>query len=422
MINRVLIAGGGTGGHLFPGLAVAEELRRRNRNVSASFVGTARGIESRILPGLGERLHLIDVAPLKGRDLQTAMASLARVPQALKQARAVLTQERPDLVIGVGGYASGPVLMAASLMRIPTAIMEQNASVGLTNRLLAPLVGRAYVAFEETARTLGAAKSRIVGNPVRRVFVDQARVAAFDPDAYAARRKTILVLGGSQGSKALNERLPEVLGPIAQAAGLEIVHQTGAAMQLEVSERYKALGVTARVVSFIDNVVAAYAQAAVVVCRAGATTVAELCVMGRPSLLIPFAGAADDHQTQNARALVEGGAGVLVPESEASHTRLEAELSRLIANPAMREDMGERARRLGRPDAAAAVVDDLAAWLGFGDADSSRLDNEEAPATTPPTTEASSSEPEPRRRQSLPRRRWVSPLDENLVFPQSQVA
>lgn len=365
MIRRVIMAGGGTGGHLFPGIAVVEELRRRRPDVEVTFVGTERGIEARVLPERGERLELIEVRPLKGRTAPELMRSMLMLPGAFTRASALISELRPDVVIGVGGYAAGPMLLAAAARGIPTAILEQNAHVGLTNRLLAPIAGRAYVAFEEAAAQLGERKARLVGNPVRRSFVDAARKALIDPDGFEARASQVFVLGGSQGAKALNETVPAALARLDLGErGVKVLHQTGAAMRDEVERRYADLGVEAEVVSFVDDMAKAYSSASLVIARAGATTLAEVCAIGRPSILVPYPYAADDHQARNAEALEKGGAAVSIRESHLTPGILAAEARRLLDDRDARVKMAEAARRHGRPDAAAAIVDDLAGWLG----------------------------------------------------------
>lgn len=365
MIRRIIVAGGGTGGHLFPGIAVVEELRRRQPDIDVTFVGTDRGIEARVLPAQGERLELLDVEPLKGRTALELMRSLTMIPGALSSASALVSRFRPDLVLGVGGYASGPMLLAAAARGVPTAILEQNAHVGLTNRLLAPLAGRAYVAFEEAAAQIGHRRAKLLGNPVRRAFVDAARAAMIDPDGFEARGRRIFVLGGSQGAKVLNDEVPAALGRLNLGArGLSVLHQTGAAMRDEVESRYRELGVDADVVTFVEDMAKAYASASLVIARAGATTLAEICAIGRPTILVPYPHAADDHQTRNAAALERAGAAVTIRQRDLSADRLASEAGRLLDDPTARKDMAEAARRHGRPDAAAAIVDDLFGWLG----------------------------------------------------------
>jgi len=365
MIRRIMVAGGGTGGHLFPGLAVVEELRRRVPGLEVKFVGTARGIEARVLPSRGEDLDLLKVTPLKGQGVGARFKSLARIPAAMKQASALMREFEPDLVLGVGGYASGPVLLSASLSGRPTAVLEQNAHVGMTNRILARFVDRAYISFEQTEDVFGKTKSRWTGNPVRHEFVQHARLAIADPEGFESRARSVLVLGGSQGARKLNEDVPRALAQADLAnRGLEVVHQTGESMRDEVEAIYRELGIQARVVTFIDEIARAYSNAALVVARAGATTLAELCAIGRPSILVPFPFAADDHQTKNAKALEEQGASICIRESELEVDALGELIGGLLDDPARRQTMARAARDHGRPDAAAVIVDDMLGWLG----------------------------------------------------------
>lgn len=365
MIGRIIVAGGGTGGHLFPGIAVVEELRRRVPGLEVLFVGSPRGIEARVLPERGERVELIDVSPLKGRSAGELLRGLGVLPAAIARATSLLRREKPDLVLGVGGYASGPMLLAAATLGIPTAVLEQNARVGLTNRMLGRIVGRAYVTFPETAASFRAGRAHVCGNPVRRAFVDAALAAMADPDGFEARARRVFVLGGSQGAKVLNETVPDAIARAGIAErGIEVLHQTGAAMRDEVQARYDALGVKAEVVPFIDDMARAYASAALVIARAGATTIAELCAVGRPSILVPYKHAADDHQGKNAEALAREGAAVAIREESLSVEQLASSISELTASATARRSMADAARRLGRPDAAATIVDDLCAWLG----------------------------------------------------------
>ena len=382
MIQRIMVAGGGTGGHLFPGLAVVEELRRRVSGLEVKFVGTARGIEARVLPGRGEDLDLLNVTPLKGTGVGARFKSFARIPRAMKDASALMREFEPDLVLGVGGYASGPVLLSASLSGRPTAILEQNALVGMTNRILARFVDRAYISFEQTEDVFGKTKSRWTGNPVRHEFVEHARLAIADPEGFESRARTVLVLGGSQGARKLNEDVPRAL---AQAGvvnrSLEVVHQTGESMRDEVEATYRELGIRARVVTFIDEIARAYSNAALVVARAGATTLAELCAIGRPSILVPYPFAADDHQTKNAKALEEQGASICIRESELEIDALGELVGGLLDDPARRQAMARAARDHGRPDAAAAIVDDMLGWLGGAEPAGESV---QAPPSEPP--------------------------------------
>jgi UDP-N-acetylglucosamine--N-acetylmuramyl-(pentapeptide) pyrophosphoryl-undecaprenol N-acetylglucosamine transferase len=366
MMERIILAGGGTGGHLFPGIAVMEELRRREPELEVLFVGTARGIETKVVPQLGERLACLEVTPLKGRTPGQLVKSLVALPQAGLEAARLVRQFRPNLVLGVGGYAAGPMVLAARTLGVKTALLEQNAHVGLTNRLLARVVGRAYLSFEETAPLFPAGSARVFGNPVRRSFVAAGTMARVDPLGFEMRARRVLVVGGSQGAKVLNELVPEALAQARLSElGIEVVHQTGHAMVESVRARYAQLGLQATVTPFIDDMARAYASAALVIGRAGATSLAEICAVGRPSLLIPFPFAADDHQWHNARALEARGASIALREQGLSAAQLAQQVGSLLREPERRRAMAEAARGLGRPDAAAAIVDDLWEWFGF---------------------------------------------------------
>jgi UDP-N-acetylglucosamine--N-acetylmuramyl-(pentapeptide) pyrophosphoryl-undecaprenol N-acetylglucosamine transferase len=365
MTLRVLVAGGGTGGHLFPGIAVVEELRRRLPRLEVLFAGTERGIEARLLPQLGERFEALDIRPLMGRAPAELARNAAMLPRSALQAIGLLRSFRPDLVIGLGGYAAGPVLMAAAALRVRSALLEQNAHVGLTNRLLSRSVGRAYLTYDETAPMFGAARARVLGNPVRRAFVDAARMSAHDPQGAQARSRSVLVLGGSQGARSLNESVPAALARAGVAElGVSVVHQTGQAMLAEVEARYRELGVSAEVVPFIDDMARAYIRASLVIARAGATTLAELCTIGRAAILVPYPHAAEDHQTRNARALERAGAALCVPEPALDPELLGRSVRALLTDGERRRKLADAARRQGRPEAAAAIVDDLLGWLG----------------------------------------------------------
>lgn len=364
MIERVILAGGGTGGHLFPGIAVYEELKRREPELETLFVGTARGIEARVVPELGERLECIDVGPLKGRTTGQLVKNLLALPHAGLEVTKILRRFRPSLVLGVGGYAAGPMVATAAALGIPTAVLEQNASVGLTNRLLARFVDRAYVNFEETASVFPSRAVRVVGNPIRRSVAAVANMARTDPAAFEMRARRVLVIGGSQGARSLNQVVPEALARVvASGRSFEIVHQTGQAMCEAVRARYEALGVSATVTPFIEDMGRAYASAALVIGRAGATSLAEICAIGRPSILIPIP-TVDDHQWTNARALEQRGAALALRDVGLTVDTLSEAVGQLMSDSERRRAMAEAARVLGKPDAAAAIVDDLCAWLG----------------------------------------------------------
>ena len=361
---RILIAGGGTGGHLYPALAVAEEALARDSGHVVGFVGTARGIEARVIPKLGHALELIDVIRLKGAGLSGVARGLLRLPKALWQSLGVLRRFRPDVVVGVGGYASGPVVLLAALTRRPTLVMEQNAIPGLTNRILARFVDRVVLTFERSAAGLPTAKIRVLGNPVRRSIREGLIQAAAARDAVEASAGPLrlLVFGGSRGARALNEALPEAVARMD--APVEVWHQTGVDDEGSVREDYAGRGVEARVTPFIEDMAAAYAWCDLALCRSGASTVCELAVAGVPSILVPFPHAADDHQAANADALVAVGGARVIRQSEMAPGPLADDLSKLARDrPALRA-MGEAARRVAKPAAAAAVVDQLESLAG----------------------------------------------------------
>jgi UDP-N-acetylglucosamine--N-acetylmuramyl-(pentapeptide) pyrophosphoryl-undecaprenol N-acetylglucosamine transferase len=414
MIERVILAGGGTGGHLFPGIAVYEELKRREPDLQTLFVGTARGLETKVVPQLGERLECLEVRPLKGRTPGQLVKNLVALPQAGIEAARIVRNFKPSLVVGVGGYAAGPMVAAAAALGVPTAILEQNAHVGLTNRLLARLVDRAYLSFAETASLFATQKVRVVGNPVRRAFVSMGHMARVDPAAFEMRARRVLVIGGSQGARKLNEVVPDALAQAGLAArGLEIIHQTGHAMCDAVRARYAELGVAATVVPFIDDMARAYASAALVIGRAGATSLAEICAVGRPSLLVPLPTAADDHQWHNAKALQDRGAALAIRESELDAAGLARELVRLLDDASARRAMADAARALGRPDAAAAIVDDLCSWLGCATEEGERDLPEDLEGAGEPLESADEGE-------KLSRTISVFPPDQNFRLEQAK--
>jgi len=353
MALTVLIAGGGTGGHLFPGLAVARELQRQRPGARVSFVGTATGLEARVVPAEGFELDVIRSAGIKGKSLRARFRGAALLPLSLLDAWRVLARRRPDVVVGVGGYSSGPVVLLAAWRGVPTMVLEQNARPGLTNRLLARWVRAAAVTFDESLAWF-AGRGFVSGNPVRQEFFEPVPTGA---RSGAARRK-VLILGGSQGAHALNVAMPVVAAELA-GKGLrpDLVHQTGVRDLAAVRKHYGEAGIDAIVEPFLDRVAEQMKTADLVVCRAGATTLAELAASGRPAVLVPFPAATDDHQRRNAVLLAEAGAAVVVEERELGGSRLADVVSGLLADPARLETMQQAMRRFARPDAAARIVD-----------------------------------------------------------------
>jgi UDP-N-acetylglucosamine--N-acetylmuramyl-(pentapeptide) pyrophosphoryl-undecaprenol N-acetylglucosamine transferase len=359
---RVLIAGGGTGGHLYPGIAVAEAITAAGGEVV--FVGTERGLETKLVPKAGFPLELVKVSGLKRMGLAGTLRGLGRLPRAFLESRRILHSHRPDVVLGVGGYASGPLVFAAALFGYPTAVQEQNSVPGFTNKILGRLARRVFIAFDEAASAFARRKVRFTGNPVRRALVERAAAFA-GRDAESAR--SILVLGGSQGSHAVNE-LASGMVRVLDARGRmpPIVHQTGPDEHERMQVHYAAFGYGERVSvrAFIDDMPAALADAKLVVARAGALTLAELAIMRRPAILIPLPTAADDHQTLNAYAFQKAGAAVLLPQSEASATRLGDLVDQILQDGPRHAAMAEAMGTLARAHATEDVVAELSAIAG----------------------------------------------------------
>jgi UDP-N-acetylglucosamine--N-acetylmuramyl-(pentapeptide) pyrophosphoryl-undecaprenol N-acetylglucosamine transferase len=356
MSTCVLIAAGGTGGHVFPGIALADALVAR-ADVTPVFVGTVRGFESSVVPTHGYTLETFEVSAIMGGGPIRAIRGAASAAGSLAHAVRFLRARAPAVVIGIGGYAAGPVAMAAIVLGVPLVIVEPNSVMGLSNRLVAPLARRIYIAWGEVRVRLGRAEVRRYGVPLR---------AGFVPRRYEATdTRRVLVLGGSQGAQALNERLPEALGRLG-LAHLEVLHQAGEGKEASDREAYLRANVRgARVVAFSSRPEDDLAWADVVVARAGAGTLAEIAAVGRASLLIPFPHAADDHQAKNAAAYAREGAAMWVRQNAADSTRIGIEVARLLADGALRERMAARALSLGQPEAAGRIADDVLQLAGI---------------------------------------------------------
>jgi UDP-N-acetylglucosamine--N-acetylmuramyl-(pentapeptide) pyrophosphoryl-undecaprenol N-acetylglucosamine transferase len=348
---RVIIAAGGTGGHIFPGVAIARELLRRDSAAEILFVGTSRGLESKIVPREGFKLELIKVSALKGVSVFQRLKSLSGLPLSFVAARRILKRFRPDVVIGVGGYSSGPTLLVASLLRIPTMVVEPNAMPGFTNRVLARWVDAAALTFEDALKYFGE-RGRVTGNPIRNDF-------ALLKKKERGERLSVLIFGGSQGAHAINTAMVEALRLLApERERLDITHQTGERDFEMVKRGYTEAGFdTADVRPFIEEMAKRFENADVLVCRSGATTAAEVAAAGKAAIFVPFPFATDDHQRKNAEAFVRAGAGRMILQQELTAERLAGEIKKLIAEPAEIDRMEAASRRLGRPDSAERAVD-----------------------------------------------------------------
>ena len=353
----VVIAGGGTGGHLYPGIAVARELVARRPDARIWFAGTARGIESRVVPHEGFTLDLIRSGGLKGKTGMERAGGILLLPLGLADAWRIVSERRPDLVIGVGGYSSGPVVLVAALRGVPAMLLEQNAVPGLTNRWLAPFVRAAAVTFASTQTFFGA-KAIVSGNPVRPEFfgADESRRESDTNDERAGVR--VLVFGGSQGAHAINVAMVEAAAKLAAGVPrLRLTHQTGERDVEMVDAAYRQAGLSAVVEPFLYDMGRRFGQADVIVCRAGATTLAEVMAAGKAAILVPLPTATDDHQRRNADALVSRGAAEVLPQSSMSGATLADRILALAADRDRRERMAQAARALARPDAARVIVD-----------------------------------------------------------------
>lgn len=359
---RVVVTGGGTGGHLFPGVAVAEALGCRFPGGEVLFIGTERQIDAKVLGDRSFQVTALRCGALKGKSPLTILRTLARMPLSLLRAMRVVGRFRPGLVFGVGGYVTGPVVLAARLLGIATCIHEQNSVPGLANRLLGRVVDRVFISLPGSEAYFPVGKTVLTGNPVRREIL-----AAKQAGPVNTGHLTLLVLGGSQGAHRVNTL---VVGALQQLTGrlpenFMVIHQTGQADAEMVRQAYADLGLTARVAPFFTDMAEVYQAADFVVSRAGATTLAEIAALEKPALLIPYPYAADDHQEKNGHYLVNGGGARMYLERELDAARLAAEIMELVQDPEQRRRMAEKMGRLAMPRATESIVQECLALLGY---------------------------------------------------------
>jgi len=358
---RCVIAGGGTGGHLFPGMSIAEAFLERERGNEVLFVGTERGIEARVLPGGRFLLKTIQASPLKGKSLPGKVRAIGSIPGAVLEALSILKDFRPDLVVGVGGYASGPTLVAASILGMKRVIHEQNVVPGMTNRLLRWFSHRIFVSFAETMRFFPKGKTVVTGNPVRRAIL------ACLPDRQAMNPAfpfTLFVFGGSAGAHRINEAMMDALGFLKEIkSSVRIIHQTGGADVDSVSKAYEEKGFDAMVRPFFNDIGTCYQSSDLVICRAGASTLSELAVCGKAVLFIPYPYAAHNHQFVNAQRLVDLGAARMIRDQELNGSLLAQAILHLYNHPEERARMENAIQQLGRPNAAQEIVEQCYALL-----------------------------------------------------------
>ena len=346
---KVLIAAGGTGGHIYPGIAVAREIMRRDEKSVVKFVGTKRGLETKLVPQNGFELATIDSAGLKNVGLIGKLKGLFVLPKSFLEARRLIKNFKPDVVVGAGGYVSGAVLLMASALRVPTLVMDSNALPGFTNRRLAPFITKAALTFAEALPFFGK-KGVVTGNPVRKEFFE------IEPKERGAKIN-LLIFGGSQGARAINNAMADALEKLPEDK-LQITHQTGEFDFEKIKEIYARSGFSgADVRSFITNMVEEFAKSDLIICRAGATTCAELSAAGRASIMIPLPTAADDHQRKNAEALKAAGAARMILQRDLNGETLAKEILDLINAPEKISAMEQAAKKLARADAAKETVD-----------------------------------------------------------------
>jgi UDP-N-acetylglucosamine--N-acetylmuramyl-(pentapeptide) pyrophosphoryl-undecaprenol N-acetylglucosamine transferase len=350
---RAILAGGGTGGHVFPALAIAQVLQREYA-AAILFIGTSRGLETRLVPDAGFTLRLVDVGALKNVGFATRVKTLFDLPRAVWSAGRILAEFRPDVVIGVGGYASGPAMLAAVLRRVPTLVFEPNVVPGFANRVVAPFVSAAAVHFDETAKYFRHCE--VTGVPVREAFF-QIRG---EPDIPA-----LLVFGGSQGARAINQAVIQAAPKLLELLpGLRIIHQTGEAGYNDAQSAYANLDSSIEVHRFIKDMPAFFARASLLLCRSGASTVAEITAAGKAAIFVPFPRAADDHQKRNAEALQRAGAAVMLEESQLATGALVETIVSLFADQPRLKAMAEAARARSHPNAAREIAGIAAGLAG----------------------------------------------------------
>jgi len=356
---KIVIAGGGTGGHLFPGIAIAREFDARNAASKIIFVSTGTPMEKSVLSKTDYELRCITAAGIKGRGVWNQLKSAFSIPKGIFESLRIIGDFAPDLAIGLGSYSAGPVIIGAWLRRIPIVIHEQNILPGITNRILARFADRVFISFKNTEFNLNSNKIRWTGNPVRHELLE------YFPDSDTEKNNgtatgvlTVLIIGGSQGAHAINMAVVDALDGLEDKDRLHFIHQTGAADEQQVNEAYRRHKIRCTVQSFFDNMAELYSRADLLICRAGATTVAEITALGKAVIFIPFPHAADNHQVLNAGMLTDEGAAEVIEEKDLDAEILSRKISYYATHREALKDMAARARQFGNPQAAGSIVDD----------------------------------------------------------------
>jgi UDP-N-acetylglucosamine--N-acetylmuramyl-(pentapeptide) pyrophosphoryl-undecaprenol N-acetylglucosamine transferase len=352
---RIVIAGGGTGGHLFPGIAIAQEFMARNSQNNIIFVSTGNQLEQRVLSQANFALERITVEGLKRRGLWNQTKSISKLPKGIFESIRILSRFKPDLIVGLGSYSAGPVVLAAWLLRTKIVLHEQNLLPGITNRILSRFADRIFVAFEDTTARFASQKVQFTGNPVRQDILKPALPQ--NHNNKGSKPFTILIIGGSQGAHRINLSVAEALEHLTQRDNLYFVHQTGATDEEMLKDAYARHEITSRVQSFFDHMAELYLHADLIICRAGATTVAEITAIGKAVVFIPFPYAADNHQVLNAESLSKSGAAEMILEKDLNGKILGQKIEYYASHPAVLSNMAAKAKRLGNPAAAKDIVD-----------------------------------------------------------------
>jgi len=357
---KIVIAGGGTGGHLFPGLAIAQEFMTRNNSNRVVFVSTGNPLERSVLSKTNFKLETITAEGIKGRGFWKQIKSALKIPRGVMESFRILKTHKPDLALGLGSYSAGPVVVSAWLRGTKIALHEQNILPGITNRILARFANRIFVSFKDTETRFGPQKTRLTGNPVRKELLNH------QPNEHAPDSKSfcVLIIGGSQGAHSINLAVMEALNHLTNKESLYFVHQTGTADEQTVTDAYRRLEIPATVQSFFRQMGPQYKQADLIICRAGATTVAEVTALGKAVIFIPFPFAADDHQTLNADTMARQGAAEIILEKDLNPRALGRKIEYYASHPEALKAMSSKAEQLGHPDAAKTIVEDCYRLLG----------------------------------------------------------
>jgi len=354
---RVILACGGTGGHLFPAIALAEALRDKDEKCSILFIGSKKGLEEKVLSRYGFPLRTLEVYGIKGKGIFDKSFSFLKAGLATISSVGMIREFKPDFVIGTGGYSSGPVVIAAKVMGIRTAILEQNTLPGATNRFLGKYVDRVFLAFPETVRFFRTEKVVVAGNPVRKEIREISKLKTQNSE-----RKTILVFGGSQGAKAINSIFLDSLNYLKDRFDLHIIHQTGEEdyeRVMEVYDKFQISNFKFQIFRFIDDMAGAYSKADIVICRSGATSIAEITAIGKVSILIPYPYASDNHQEVNARYLSDKGAAIMLRQEDIKGEKLAEVIIRLYESKNELQEIGERALKLGNLNAGSIIAEEI---------------------------------------------------------------